>query len=337
MITAMRRLALIVMAWFIVAGCAQAGGTCQGKFPNPITDICWSCAFPLTIGGIRLFSMDQEDTSNPGGPICACSDPPKIGVSTGFWEPVRQVDVTRTPWCLVSLDGLQMNPGFDAPAGTVGVQDDTTKYSFYQVHWYTNPLLYWLEVLLDNSCLEKGQFDIAYLTEIDPLWDDDELNLIINPDAFLFGNPIAQAACAADCVAATAGFSTNTLYWCAGCQGSLYPLNGHVQAHVGGVQASSLLAQRMTAKMHREMLIWAASGDAGQCGYYPQPLMDKTNYKYQMLYPVPQTEKINGKCCQPFGRTTAIWGAGKQIPYIGEDFAYLIFRKRNCCAGAIGF
>ena len=62
--------------------------------------------------------------------------------------------------------------------------------------------------------------------------------------------------------------------------------------------------------------------------------MDKTNYKYHMLYPIPQTEKINGRCCQPFGRTTAVWGAGKSYPYKGEDFAYMIFRKKNCCSGA---
>jgi hypothetical protein len=113
---------------------------------------------------------------------------------------------------------------------------------------------------------------------------------------------------------------------------SLYPLNGNVAAHIGGVQASTLIAQRMTAKMHRELLVWGAAGNRGQCGYYPQPLMDKRNYKMTMLHPVPQTDKLDGRCCQPYGRTTAIWGAGKEFPYQGEDFAYLIFRKRNCCA-----
>ena len=117
----------------------------------------------------------------------------------------------------------------------------------------------------------------------------------------------------------------------------MYPLNGHVHAHIGGVQASSLLVQRMAAKMHRELLLWGASGDGGMCSYYPQIVMDKSNYKYQMVYPVPQTQKIAGKCCQPFGRTTTLWGAGKEFPYSGEDFAYLIFRKRNCCAGASNY
>ena len=314
---------------------ALAGPSCHGSFINPITDICWSCAFPMTIGKTKLMTFDQEDNdSNPTNPVCACSTPPKAGLATGFWEPVRQVDVTRTPYCFVSLGGITIDMGINAPRGGVGADDAGGKTSFYQVHWYTNPVLYYLEVLLDDICLEQGQFDIAYITEVDPTWNDDELTAILNPDVFLFGNLVAQAACAADCVASASGFPLSSLYWCAGCQGSIYPLNGHVQVHQGGVQASTLLAQRMAAKMHRELLVWGGAGSNGLCGYYPQVIMDKANYKMSMTYPVPQTrDNAFSRCCQPFGRTTSVWGAGRTFPVWGEDFAYLIFRKRNCCSG----
>ncbi|KCW37341.1 traU family protein, partial [Acinetobacter baumannii 1032359] len=134
---------------------------------------------------------------------------------------------------------------------------------------------------------------------------------------------------------ASAGFGSNGLFWCAGCNGSIYPLNGNVGAHVSHIQASSLIAQRLAAKMHRQFLTWGTNGEAGLCGVYPQPIMDKTAYKYQMLYPVAQTKKINGKCCQPFGRTTSVWGAGKSWPVTGEHFSYELFRKKNCCLGPI--
>jgi conjugal transfer pilus assembly protein TraU len=91
----------------------------------------------------------------------------------------------------------------------------------------------------------------------------------------------------------------------------------------------------MTAKLHREGLLWGTMGGSGLCGSYPMPVMDKTQYKYQMLYPIPETAKTNGRCCQPYGRTTAIWGAGKSYPYKGEDFAYMVFRKKNCCLGVL--
>ncbi len=333
----MKILLTLVCALLLLSQPASAvEPTCEGKFANPITDICWSCIFPLTIGGTKIMSLDQEDTSNPSGALCSCKT--KIGIKVGFWEPVRQVDIVRKPFCLSSLGGIDLDPGFDAPeAGRKRGDDSGTAHSFYQAHWYVNPILYWLEVLLDNACLDKSPFDIAYLTELDPIWADDELTYLINPDVTLFANLPAQAACAADCVTASAGFPSDKLFWCAGCQGSLYPLNGHVQHHIGGVQASSLLLQRLTAKMHRQGLIWSASGSEGLCGYYPKLQMGKSDYKYQMLFPVPQTQKIAGKCCQPYGRTTTVWGAGKEFPYKGEDFSYLVFRKRNCCQGALGF
>ena len=328
-------LMILLMACLLMVQTAKVeGGTCQGKFFNPITDFCWSCVFPITLGGIPVNAMGQEDTSNPSAGVCACTNPPMLGVGIGFWEPARLVDVTRSPYCLVSLGGIKMDPGFHAPEGEVRQQADLTKQSFWQAHWYTNPVLYWLKVLLDDKCLEQGSLDVAYLTEVDPLWNDDEMTLILNPEGFLFGGPLAQGACAADCVASTTGFGMNSMFWCAGCNGSIYPMNGRVQAHVSNIQASSLVVQRMTAKLHRELLIWAASGREGMCGYYPQPIMDKTNYKFQMTWPVAQTGGgPDGRCCQPLGRSTSIYGAGRQIPYL-ENYSYQIFRKRNCCQGS---
>jgi len=309
--------------------------TCQGKFPNLVTDICWSCSFPIKFGAGALslpVSTGQEDTPDPGGaPTCACGL--NVGLKVSFWEPVRHVDVVRKPFCLSAMGGIEMDPGFNAPHGTQTKRDHAGTSSFYQAHWYVDPVMVVLGAVLDSPCLEQNVFDLAYLTELDPLWNDDEMTTILNPDSFLFGNLVARLACGADCAAATAGFGSNSLFWCAGCQGSMYPLNGHVATHIGGVQASSLITSRLIAKMHREGLMWAADGSEGMCGYYPQMLMDKTNYKYQMHFPVAQN-KINGKCCQPLGRTSILWGAGKEIPGAGEDFAYMIFRKRNCCQGA---
>jgi len=313
----------------------SADATCNGRFPNPITDYCWSCVFPMTIANQKVMINSQEDvdTINSSNPFCFCENPPKIGLLTGFWEPSRMVEVVRTPYCFVSLNGTKLDVGIHAPSHAQPRTGGPTPSAFYNVHWYMNPLFYWLEVLMDDACLEKGVFDLAYLTELDPLWSDSTLSFVINPDVVLFSNFVAQAACAADCISASIGFPEKELYWCAGCQGSLYPLSGWVNARVSPIQASSLLMQRLTAKMHRELLMWAASGRDGQCGYYPQPLMDKTNYKYSMVYPVPQTQKISGRCCQPFGRTSVVWGAGKSFPVKGEDFVYQIFRKRNCCTG----
>lgn len=337
-----RQLAALVAGVVLACyGTNASAQTCTGKFMNPITDICWSCMFPISIGSASLLSMGQEDIENAVPPICMCGVFPwgKIGLSIGFWEPVRQVDVTRTPWCFPSLGGLSLGGGFLAPRPAVGAGsfgNRATNTSLYQAHWYTNPVLVWLEVLADTPCLETGKFDLGYVTELDPSWNNDELSMILSPDVFLFANPLAQAACAADCVAATVGFPIPAMQWCAGCQGSMYPLNGHVQAHVGGIQASSLITQRYAMKLHRQFMSWAGDGAAGLCGLYPAPILDKRIYKYSMLYPVPQNKGVDGRCCQPLGRTTHVWGAAKEFPIKGEDFAYMMYRKRNCCQKIMG-
>lgn len=303
--------------------------SCRGRFVNPVTDICWSCIFPITIGGFRV-SANGEDTSNPRTFICKCSRPfPRFGLPISFWEPVRLVDVTRTPYCLVNMGGISIaNKGVHGAGSVANGHQGRLRSSFYQVHWYLYPVIFWLELLVDFVCMEKGDFDLAYLTELDPFWNDDETGFLLNPEAVLFGNPIAQAACVADCALATGGFPSDKLFWCAGCQGSMYPFSGTISAHVGGVQASLLALQRMTAKLHREGLLWGTIGRNAWCDKYPMPIIQKTQYKTQMLYPVPAT---GSRQCYPLGRSEVLWGSGKEWPYQGEDFGYLIWRKRACC------
>jgi len=91
------------------------------------------------------------------------------------------------------------------------------------------------------------------------------------------------------------------------------------------VQASLLATQRMIAKLHREFLLWGYMDEAGLCGKYPMPIIRKSQYKTQMVYPIP----IN--TCQPLGRSEILWSAGKEFSYKGEDFGYLIWRKKSCC------
>ncbi len=306
---------------------------CSGRFVNPITDICWSCLFPISIGPVKVNGGGREDTDNPRHIPCIChkGNLPIPGIPVGFWEPARLVDVTRVPFCMVNMGGVKIGNSF-VNYGVHGANGDRrTQNSFYQVHWYVYPVIYWLELIVDFLCLEQQAFDVAYITELDPLWNADELSFILNPEAVLFGNPIAQAACAADCTAATTGFPLKSLFWCGGCQGSLYPFTGNNAAHNGGVQGSLLMVQRMIAKLHRELLLWGTSGttNAEICQKYPLPVIKKTQYKTQMTYPIPTTR--GPIACNPLGRTEVLWGAGREFPYKGEDFGYLIWRKRNCC------
>lgn len=317
---------------------ARAGGEpgkCTGSFVNPITDVCWSCLFPLSIGGLKIWPSERPDTNNPDSPICVCDTPlPRIGIAMGFWEPVRLADVTMKPWCFVNLGGIRLDPGFDIGqktlAGPSAVGGKSQNTGGWHVHWYMYPLIYWLELIGDFLCLEPGAIDILYLTEIDPSWQDSELTLILNPEAAIFANPQAVAACAADCVASTARLPSDALFWCAGCQGTMYPMNGNISAQSGHVQGSRLALARFAYKLHREMVAWGTMGSRGLCSRYLMPVMRKQQYRFQMTNPSPST---SGRyACPPIGASTLSPETGRMVPAIGEDMGYLVWRKRNCCA-----
>jgi len=323
-----------VLATALMTPAAQAQSTCSGKFVNPITDVCWSCLFPLSVGALKIWPSTRPDTANPASPICACGNPvPRIGIAAGFWEPVRLADVSTKPWCFVNLGGMKIAPGFDigqghleGPSAIGGKAQNSSKW---HVHWYVYPLLYWMEILTDFLCFEQASFDIAYMTEIDPLWQDDTLTALINPEAVLFSSPIAQAACAGDCIASTVGLPLDPVFWCAGCQGPMYPVNGNVAASIGHVQASRLALARFAFKIHREGLAWGTMGSKGLCNKYLMPVLRKQQYRVQMVNPIPTV--AGPGACTPLGASTMPPTSGRAFPVKGEDMGYLVWRKRNCC------
>ncbi len=327
---------LSALALALLPAPAQAAGQCGGKFVNPVTDICWSCLFPISLGGAKLWP-GRPDTKNPDLPVCACGSPvPRIGLAIGFWEPARLVDVTTKPWCFPNLGGMKLDPGLDIGHGQYTGPElgggRTANTANWQAHYYVYPLLYWMEILTDFLCFESASFDIAYMTEIDPLWNDDTLTTLINPEVALFANPLAVAACAGDCAAATAKLPVDEMFWCSGCNGPMFPMNGNIAAHNSPVQSSRLAAERLLFKMHRQGLAWGTAGSKALCGKYIQPILKKSQYRIQMTNPI---STVSGKyACSSIGASTLPPDAGRSYPVKGEDFGYLLWRKRNCCMRA---
>lgn len=306
---------------------------CGGKFPNPITDICWSCLFPLKIGKITISPTGSRDNQDPPPPsVCQCPAPPPVfvryGIGISFWEPARIAEVVRTPFCSPTLNGTVLG-SFSTPQGTNHKRGGERSEAFYHVHWLQYPVLNWLGMgLSTGACMVNESFDVSYMSELDPLWDDDELAFILNPEAVLFTSPVTQAACVADSTkAAITNFGIDALFWCAGSQGSLYPMSGSHANHIGGVDSSLAVVHKMIFKMHRQLLAQDTSTPAAICGGIPQPILRKTQYKQQMMYPIPQNMKGYG-----LGSPSVVWGSGREFPYKGEDYSYLLWRKRTCCA-----
>lgn len=305
--------------------------TSEGKFINPITDVCWECVFPFTVSGVNV-TPKHKDLADHNTVVCVCPGlPPKVGIPITFWEPTRLVDVTRHAYKLLGLGGISVGSENIRNRGSVGiVGNGPSRTSFYHVHWYEYPLLYWLEVLTDFFCIQKGNLDLLYLTELDPLWNDDHLSAILNPEASFFGSKVAQLSCIADCSSSTFSQPNDSMFWCAGCEGSLYPFTGTVPHHVGAIQSSALLVHRMIAKLHRSFLMRGYEEDEF-CESKYMPIIKKSMYKTQLVYPIPQTSGP----CHALGKSDVVWGSGKSYPSKGEDFVYLVWSKTQCCLDAI--
>ena len=304
----------------------SSASKCTGHFVNPIKDVCWRCLFPLSIGNTGVVGADFPDTPNAKSPIGVCPSG-RIGLNIGYWEPMALVDITDTPYCLVNLGGHRLNLGLKSARGgraTVGVSQT---HAFFHVHWYKYPLIYWLNIITSAGCQQGGDFDVAYLTELDPLWRDSEMSFVLNPEAALFANPVTASACAADSLASSV---TNTpmdsLFWCAGAQGSYYPLTGHVNAPLSPVQTALLLTERMNYKLHRPPLsLISDSSPITPCEEHHMSVLPKSRYRYEMVNQV-----ADGKHCYPSGHTNLDWEALKIKPHTPDQYGFLVWRKRNC-------
>ncbi len=339
----------IVLALILLQPCGgPLASSCSGRIANPVTDVCWSCLMPIKVAGVRLSSPGVSDPDTDAPAVCTCQVGPVLqpGFNMSFWEPVRTAEIVREPYCFPTLGGVSMNEDFGMPHApahgrsasrglqggdreTGGTQAGVSHAAFYQAHWYHTPWLFVLEALLDTTCLENAAYDLAYITEIDPIWNDALAAFILAPESALFANPLAVGACMLDCSAATIMQPLPELFWCSGCQGSLYPLSGWVASMTSPLQAWHLIAARMSIKLAREGLLWAAYGKKGQCGPYFEPIPRKDVWRTQLMHPV---TTASGTCCRPLGAPTAVWGAGKTYPNGGEDGAVLLWRKRDCCA-----
>ncbi|EAZ9185815.1 conjugal transfer protein TraU [Salmonella enterica subsp. salamae] len=321
-------LGLMLLCLTGMSGAAQAASAeCEGNFVNPITDVCWECIFPVTIGNVPVAKGRQPDTPNPSMPIqlCPMGILYRVGLAIGYWEPMALTDVTRSPYCMVNLGGFNINIG-NVGSGTGGQESRAKPGAFYHVHWYKYPLTYWLNIITSMGCLQGGDLDIGYLSELDPMWDSSSLSMIIQPEAILFGNVIAQGACAADAVASLVGKPIDALFWCAGSQGSMYPFNGYVSNEFSPLQTSLLLSERMAFKLHRQGMIMNSIGkNTDVCFEYPSPIIPKSRWRYHLVNKYPDAGQ-----CHPLGRSVTRWETGKNMPNDRRNFGYLFWRKRNC-------
>lgn len=347
-------------------------------FTNVFDQVCWDCFLDsMNLMGASI--GDEPDGAATKLPVCACTDAlgvPEIGYPLAFFRPTRINEVVETPYCSPALGGIKLQETMTG-IGSVDKRslgsDGSPVNAFYQYHYFSYPIMEMLSLIAIPSCTDGYvDMDLMYISEIDPLWNNEMLSLILNPEAIIFANPVAKLWCIQDCITTTADMQLEESYGCAGCDGSLYPLTGFVSRQPDQVAASSLITQRVLAGLHRKGLARRTIGDTAMCKPEYFPTVPRSQYKFSMIYPVPQassnlasntegsrvetegtgeedsTDKLAGsvgdgssaytQCCQPMGMSTARWCTpfgGRERP--GRDaYLYMIWNYRDCCVRDAG-
>lgn len=331
------RLAALALALAAPAPRAAATGCDDAQIflASLLTSICWDCIFPIRIAGAALGPGSGRIPSKASSrPICLCRDGlgmPSVGITISMWEPARLIEVVRNPGCSPVLGGVSLpGAGLMRRGGHgegVYTQGDS---AFHHYHVWAFPILLILDLFIVDRCVQDGylDLDLMFLSELDPTWSFDELAFWTTPEIALTSNPLVQAACVGDALAANVGEPLDALFWCAGSWGGLYPLVGTTLAPDSLPQTSSLLATRAMAAMHRRGLAWRTMGSDTLCRGRIDPFLPKTQYQMSMWHPVAEAQSRHA-----IGESTFQWGEWRNIPGQGDN-VHLVWRWNDCCSAS---
>ncbi len=302
----MRKIILLFVS--ILLSCSEAFAIMKGGIPfNPLTDIHW-----------KEINFQIEG-------VCECPRPPPIFVEPGiiisYWEPFLLIDTVATPnyspflGMSIGASPLDMLGGKNNSSSAADYANEST---FAQAHAYLLPLM-------PPIC---NRFDYGmWWSELDPMWQSDELSMFIHPEAALYANKAMQLACMADATAVNIGMPLDFMPWCVGSGGSTYPMTGHVD-NDNIVQANNTVAARMIAKLNRLGLICDPA--INLCGCFPTPVWIKSHYKLHPARPG------NRWPAYPVGKSANFYATGLNPPFFGEmgpndEFLWVVYRKQRCC------
>ncbi|AGG89117.1 TraU family protein [Rhodanobacter denitrificans] len=333
------------LALFATAGSAGAAassggdGGGQGHSHGPgmaalVSEQCPNCLYPITIAGAPIGNSAGVPAGAYRAPLCWCKHVmgiPIPGIPYGGWVPERLIETVRAPYDSPIFGGT-LGGGSAATSAMLrgGSADDSTtaiEQGFSNMHVFRYPVGEIYGQMLAAACLSNtsGGADLAYVSEIDPSWSKDSLSLFLTPEAAVFATKPAQLACMADAAASNVYQPNDAMFWCMGSWGSSYPQNG-ATGPTDVPRQAAFTAAHAIAMLQRRLLINKTMGPDAICNAYPEPMLIKSMFKLEQLWPVPELTGDHW-----IGQDPNLWGEFRYRPYVGEDFVQLGWQFVNCC------
>lgn len=305
--------------------CSKTGMITKGGF---IKDMCWSCFFPITIGGMPTSAGPLPGNTSTG--VCVCPGKfgyPTPGITLGMWQPTHTISSPRQAFCFPELDMQISSTGLNR-ASMGGSHSGAGSSGYRHFHLMKFPVDVIMDMFGEAVCNSGSSgMDIMFISEIDPTHNNEALAAITAPESFLFNNPVAMAACLADAVATTISKPIRALTWCMGSWSQKYPMAGFRNVTRSAPQNAITGMAKGVALTHRRGLLNKTYGLGAVCKNMPTLDMPKQQYRFQPMYPLP-SRKAN----EWLGRTTFVNREFRHLPGVGEDFVDLLWTFEECCA-----
>lgn len=316
---------------------AQSSTSSSGPGAGQVlSTICMDCLFPITIAGVPVGNAAGIPAGSDKSSICWCKSffgIPIPGVTYGMWIPQRIIETVRKPFYSPTFGGNMAGLGgggilnANLVGGIGSTHSGTDKTGFSDMHVFLYPIGKMIAGMLTTACLSdtSGGADLAYLSELDPSWNDDSISLMMTPEASIFANQPASLACMADSAASDVYQPIDAMFWCMGSWGTAYPQDG-VTATTDAPRQAAYAAAKAIAMLQRRGLIFKTMGPDATCNAYPNPVLTKSQYKLEQLWPRPESVSDHW-----IGEDPNEWGEFRYVPYVGEDFVNLNYQFTNCC------
>ncbi len=243
------------------------------------------------------------------------------------WEPIRIIETVKDPGCSPTasdsdeLEDIKFDDYLKQGDHSSSANNENPRV-FAHSHFLLHDDLIEARAEYDEKCIEVSDYGLEWASEKDDEWAD--INGYKGFHERKFANLKWVYKCIDDARTSLVGFPNDALWWCMGSWGNLFPVTGHIDndEYLGG---NAGIAARTIALMGHKVYLWITSLP-NYCFAYGMPQWIKSSFKLQPIRPTEREYKI------PIGQAQVVWGYNINSLKEGDNFAWVLWRLRICCA-----
>jgi len=294
---------------------------------NAANSFAMCCHNEITEDDVYWEAMNKE--KEKGSCSCQYGMFKRKGTLYEFWEPIRIMETVKDPGCMLT-EGDDDDVNYPMQYGVGNDTGNTDPPVIFQnVHIVLPDFLLESIVKNDARCwhVSVGRTD-TYFSEGDTAWNNDALAAVEFPETEVYGTFSAVLTCPQDAVMSQFGTPIDVYPWCLGSWGNTFPIVGRVGTD-DYTTAQLVVAARALLMGGQEGWIF----DTASYYCYPGPMITfiKSYFKFQPVRPVKRNQLIS------MGLSAMAWGSALNTSLTcGDNFAWVLWRKRSCCDSTNG-